>query len=195
MALRSSSNKSPYVFFLCFEASTIMVNSTLLKNQGLKHLKRALLWSLCVMMLSMLSACGGCRGDNNQANGTTGPMACTVGSVDCACDEGDVCGLDGAGQQLACQSGLCKPAPCDAGSAGCACAEGMCDAGLECASTSGVERCEVSGCEVGAEGCGCGLDRGCDAGLSCVSGTCQSLDCEAGSVRGAEKLSCESERG
>lgn len=133
-----------------------------------------LFWGLVLV----LTGCGGCKGGED--NNSTG--SCMAGELDCSCDEGRVCGLSSSGVQLACNAeSVCVLPACEPGDVGCACDEGACGAGLECNSTSGVERCEVAGCAIGDEGCGCALDRGCSEGLVCTEGRCQASSCAPGS--------------
>ncbi|MEC9397094.1 MAG: hypothetical protein VX475_05740, partial [Myxococcota bacterium] len=106
--------------------------------------------------------------------------SCTLGTENCGCLDGTSCGLSGDGQQLACATGVCELPACEPGELGCACDQGACSSGLECSSSSGIERCELPGCEIGAEGCGCNLDRTCDAGAACVKNKCEVLDCAPG---------------
>ena len=148
------------------------------------------------LLLAVLFVTGCSKSENNNPSDDTqqSSVACVRGQLNCACDEGQVCGLSDDGEQLACILGICEQVPCEAGTAGCACDSGSCGDGLTCTDTSGVERCEVDGCELGAEGCGCQLDRSCNAGLTCQQGTCQALDCTVGaqSCACSRKFTCES---
>lgn len=149
-----------------------------------KRFDLAMAWFVALALAACSVGCSGKSTNNDTSNNSSSSGgdegSCARGSLDCACDEGNVCGLGEDGAQLACLLGVCSQPPCVAGAVGCPCAEGACGEGLECSSASGVERCEVTGCELGSPECGCQLDRGCDLGATCQRGVCEALDCAVG---------------
>lgn len=156
------------------------------------------LLTACVGCMLVVAGCSRTPSENNATENTDPGVSnnqedgCSRGTLDCACDEGSICGLGEDGRQLACVFGVCEEEPCELGSAGCACDAGSCSEGLECSSDSGIERCEVSGCEVGQAGCTCALDRSCAMGSTCVLGVCEVQSCTVGALDCAcsRRLSC-----
>ena len=134
-----------------------------------------LTWAL-VLVMSLFLGCN--RAEEEPAE----QQSCVRGAQGCSCEDGILCGLADNGQQMACMAGICDLAPCQPGEVGCVCDQGSCDAGLECSSSSGIERCEVTGCAIGDTGCGCALDRSCTGGSTCVSGICETPSCAVGSL-------------
>ncbi|MEO1268221.1 MAG: hypothetical protein AAFX99_08990, partial [Myxococcota bacterium] len=92
---------------------------------------------------------------------------CPEGEEGCACSVDDVCGFDGAGNALVCETGICRSESCMPGQPGCACINGYgCTEGTQCDDEVGL--CRPTDCYPGAEYCAC-AGGGCGQGLVCLN--------------------------
>lgn len=103
--------------------------------------------------------------------------------VECAGQEGCVCGIGNQCEgDLRCDSGLCTP-PCPPGETGCPCdAEGVCSSSADiCHSDSDVEpTCQAD--LIGTAGFPCDTGARCDEGLECRSSGLCDVPCQIGEL-------------